>query len=176
MHSALNASENIYEDSHCCETKLWVDRISSPEFKDWKSLMLDPLLETLDSKIEGLAEIRSPKDNRYGILFRRVPSEKMAILFTPFKDQPPSEMVKKRYPDLLAQESPAKETVLRKTKRAYPHELVLNEQAWLDVQSDADGNMALSMEEIAVLQSARNSQGGFPLFINGSAGSGKSTI
>ena len=36
--------------------------------------------------------------------------------------------------------------------------------------------MALSLEEIDVLESARVNDGGYPLFINGRAGSGKSTI
>ncbi|MBL9183407.1 MAG: hypothetical protein JNN17_14810 [Verrucomicrobiaceae bacterium] len=176
LHSALNSSENIYQDFHCCETKLWVDTISSPGFKDRKNIFIGPAFETIDASGETLMEAKCKIDPQYGILFRRVPAKKMVILFTPFKGSAPYDAVRERYPELLCENDPDMEAVLRKTKRAYPQELLLNEDAWLQVQNDQDGNMALSFEEIEVLESARRPGGGYPLFINGSAGSGKSTI
>jgi len=176
LHSALSLSENIYQDYHCCETKLWVDAMSSSHFEDYRSLFVDPVFETIDSTETGLVEVRCKKDRNFGILFRRIPEQKMVILLTPFKGAPPLESVHSKYSDLLIDGTPNAEVVLKRTKRAYPHELLLNPEAWLQVQKDQDGNMALSLEEIDVLESARKPDGGFPLFINGSAGSGKSTI
>jgi hypothetical protein len=176
LHSALNSDNHIYTDAHCCETKLWVDTITSSDFKDWKPYFIQAVLETCDHDGRGLQEIRCQQDPNYGILFRRIPEEKMVILFTPFRGEAPKQLIQNRYADLLVEEAPSHQSVLRKTKRAYPHELVLIPPAWLAVQNDLDGNMALSVEEVEVLESARHNSGGFPLFINGSAGSGKSTI
>ena len=167
LHSALCSSENIYADAHCCETKLWVDTISSPEFRDWKNLFIEAVLETVDCPRLGLQEVRCSKDTNFGILFRRIPERNMVILFIPFRGTAPTDLVKAKYSELIGSMEPDAKIVLQKAKRAYPHELVLNPSAWLNVQNDEDGNMALSMEEIDVLESARIQQGGFPLFING---------
>ena len=175
LHSALCATQNIYHDFHCCETKLWVDTIETDEFANRLALFVEPIFETIDSKETGLAEARC-KDKRFGFLYRRVPEQNTVILFTPFKDKAPRERVQEMYPDLLAEGPINVEAALKRSKRAYPHELLLNEDAWFRVQKDKEGNMALSLEEIEVLESARVSDGGYPLFINGRAGSGKSTI
>ena len=175
LHSALSGSHNIYRDFHCCETKLWVDTIETEEFANRLNLFVEPIFETIDSKETGLAEARC-KDSHFGFLYRRVPERNTVILFTPFKDTAPRERVQQMYPDLLADGPLNVEVALKRSKRAYPHELLLNEDAWFQVQKDKEGNMALSLEEIEVLESARVSDGGYPLFINGRAGSGKSTI
>lgn len=177
LHSVLSATQNIYHDSHCCETKLWVDTIETEEFANRLNLFVEPIFDTISSTKTGLAEARCKgKDNHYGFLYRRVPEQNTLILFTPFKDHPPREKVMAMYPDLLADGALNKEAALKRSKRAYPHELLLSEDAWFRVQKDKEGNMALSLEEIEVLESARASGGGYPLFINGRAGSGKSTI
>jgi hypothetical protein len=176
LHSALSASQDIYRDFHCCETKLWVDTIAGEEFTNRLSLFVEPIFETIDSSESGLAEARCKQDKRFGILYRRVPEQKTVILFTPFKDKPPRARVQELYADLLADGLFNMEAVLKRSKRAYPQELLLNEDAWFRVQKDKEGNMALSLEEIDVLESARAPKGGYPLFINGRAGSGKSTI
>lgn len=176
LHAALSATHDIYRDFHCCETKLWVDTIENDAFSPRLNLFLDPIFDTIDSKETGLAEARCKRDNRFGILYRRVPEQKMLILFTPFKGKAPRETVQELYADLLAEGPLSMEAALKRSKRAYPHELLLNEEAWFRVQRDKEGNMALSLEEIEVLESARVSEGGYPLFINGRAGSGKSTI
>lgn len=175
LHSALSGTHNIYDDFHCCETKLWVDRIQSDEFSSRLSLFVEPILETMSSREAGLAEAKC-KDGRFGFLFRLVPEEKTIILFTPFNGKAPRDEVQESYADLLRDGPLDKDATLRRSKRAYPLELVLNEDSWFRVQKDKEGNMALSLEEIAVLESARVSDGGYPLFINGRAGSGKSTI
>jgi hypothetical protein len=57
---------------------------------------------------------------------------------------------------------------------------VLEQNAWLAIQKDEEANLALSPEEADLLESI-NTMGaagtlGYPLFINGRAGSGKSTM
>ncbi|MEN9259733.1 MAG: hypothetical protein Q6L60_02115 [Thermostichus sp. HHBFW_bins_43] len=56
-------------------------------------------------------------------------------------------------------------------RRAYPDYMVGDEAIWLEMQTEREGNLALSMEEEAILQ-----EQGMPLLINGRAGSGKSLM
>ena len=66
--------------------------------------------------------------------------------------------------------------VLRVTQRCYPQMILGDKDFWMDVQRDPRANLALSSEELVVLRSAQDVAQGFPLFINGRAGSGKTTI
>jgi len=62
-------------------------------------------------------------------------------------------------------------------RRAYPADVLGERQTFFGIEAEEEEtvNMALSVEEMNVIKSARV-PGGFPLFINGRAGSGKSTI
>jgi hypothetical protein len=68
------------------------------------------------------------------------------------------------------------ERMMQESRRAYPAIVMADEGLWLDLEQEPVANMALSPEESGVLDSARRSRSPFPLFINGRAGSGKSTI
>jgi len=62
-------------------------------------------------------------------------------------------------------------------KRGYPRYILADDTLWLEIEKDEQSNFVLSREEIEVLNACTNSQEGcFPLFINGRAGSGKSTM
>jgi len=64
-------------------------------------------------------------------------------------------------------------------RRIYPRHLIIGADEWWEVQSTRKANMVLSSEESMVLEtlrSADNQSPRYPLFINGRAGSGKSTI
>lgn len=73
-------------------------------------------------------------------------------------------------PDILQQPQPL-EVWKQYARRAYPDYMVTDEKIWLEMQRSTEGNLALSMEEEAVLQ-----QEAMPLLINGRAGSGKSLM
>lgn len=178
LHSALEPAANPYHDSHCCETDLWVERIKQADFVSRLTAFVDPILDTIDYQDEGLSEIRCKTDNNFGILFRRIPDANMVILFTPFRGKAPLDEIRAKFGTLV---DPTvafdHEQGLKRAKRAYSHDLILNDDAWFEIQKDSEGSMALSPEEVAVLESARAQNGNaFPLFINGRAGSGKSTI
>lgn len=68
--------------------------------------------------------------------------------------------------------------LLRLAIRSYPYFMILDREAWLGIQKDKEANLALSPEEGDLLKSIgrMNSSEKFPLFINGRAGSGKSTM
>ena len=71
-------------------------------------------------------------------------------------------------------------SVLRRCVRAYASLLLADEDRWMEIERADEGapNLALSPEEAEVLNSSRgpSGSGGFPMFINGRAGSGKSTV
>ena len=63
--------------------------------------------------------------------------------------------------------------------RSYPAYLLADEESWLAIERGKEANLALSPEEEQILQSVSSSSVGndsLPLFINGRAGSGKSTM
>lgn len=69
------------------------------------------------------------------------------------------------------------ETLVRQARRAYPLDVFLLESRdFAKVQSEKESNLALSSEEIGILNQVHSSKNRFPLFINGRAGTGKSTI
>jgi hypothetical protein len=64
-------------------------------------------------------------------------------------------------------------------RRSYPSYLLADEQSWLAIERGKEANLALSAEEELILKSvstAAPGNGSLPLFINGRAGSGKSTM
>jgi hypothetical protein len=64
-------------------------------------------------------------------------------------------------------------------RRSYPAYLLADEESWLAIEQGNEANLALSTEEERILKSvsrATPGQGSLPLFINGRAGSGKSTM
>lgn len=64
-------------------------------------------------------------------------------------------------------------------RRSYPAYLLADEQSWLAIERGKEANLALSAEEEQILKSVSTSipgNGSLPLFINGRAGSGKSTM
>ncbi|NET60534.1 MAG: hypothetical protein F6K47_31670 [Symploca sp. SIO2E6] len=61
-------------------------------------------------------------------------------------------------------------------RRAYPSYLLADEYSWRAIENEESSNLALSAEERAILHSVSTSQPSLPLFLNGQAGSGKSTM
>jgi hypothetical protein len=75
----------------------------------------------------------------------------------------------------LQQDPPLLGDVTRIAFRGYPAFLLADDLAWKAIENDAVANLALSSEEEALLHKA--SRGNLqPVFINGRAGSGKSTM
>ena len=76
-------------------------------------------------------------------------------------------------------EIPSLDWALRSASRAYPSWLLADPQLWIAIQQDEAANLALSVEETKLLASVAgeaSNQHSLPLFINGQAGSGKSTM
>jgi len=60
-------------------------------------------------------------------------------------------------------------------KRAYPQYILADDTLWMAIEKEPQSNFILSKEEITILEKCAKEEA-FPLFINGRAGSGKSTV
>lgn len=60
--------------------------------------------------------------------------------------------------------------------RTYPYYMLADENLWIEMERDPMGNFSLSDEEARILRPPKGAPIQFPLFINGRAGSGKSTV
>lgn len=71
------------------------------------------------------------------------------------------------------------ESIMKESFRTYPSYILYDENIWLEIQEESEGNLALSTEEAQIFNSIihnNETENLFPLFINGRAGSGKSTL
>jgi hypothetical protein len=97
--------------------------------------------------------------------------------------------VSKESPQLIKSQSKASYNILARqlnlcdltpfARRSYPAYLLADEESWLAIERGKEANLALSAEEEQILKSVSTSapgKGSLPLFINGRAGSGKSTM
>ena len=156
------------------ESEDWVQR-TDKETGGYSSYIsnLHPLVFDLTDKPQSTVE---KFEGNLGILFRRIPEEKVLYLIAPVRmDQQDDILIlKERYKNEL-QEQVSQEHLLRKSKRAYPSFVIYQPELWIhDIQEkDEKANLALSKEEAEVLRSREK---GYPLFINGRPGSGKSTV
>jgi len=62
-------------------------------------------------------------------------------------------------------------TLRYKSSKCYPAFIVIDYETWLAVEEDNQANLALSNEELSILQNIE-----YPFYVSGLAGSGKSTI
>ncbi|MEY2864238.1 MAG: hypothetical protein RLY58_1945, partial [Pseudomonadota bacterium] len=69
-----------------------------------------------------------------------------------------------------------KQQLKRASRRAYPEEMLSDTTLWQQLQADSFGNLPLSDQEAHIIGLAKQTNRPYPLFINGQAGSGKSTV
>lgn len=174
--TAMNRDINIYRDYHVCETALWTEKVK--EHLHHLNKIPEKLFTLIDETEEAVHHLKIQAQKPYTVVCRIDPKRRQLFLLYP------STLVATQTPQapwtgILDSPEPLETDLsVRYAKRAYPLDLVLDEEAWYEVQKESEGNMALSYEEVEVLESVRSTgdQRGFPLFINGRAGSGKSTV
>lgn len=184
LKSWLGLSSVYLSNSTIYETQEWTESIKEKGTYDFKETICKSILN-LQSNIpidpvwekEGDRNIcLSSFEHQIYILFEKVNFENenpILILYKIFKGEKPNEseleQVLKNY--LYPTADVNKERLIRDAKRAYPDYILIEPQLWFRIQEDSVANLALSPEEESLLQSAT-----FPMFINGQAGSGKSTM
>jgi hypothetical protein len=178
LHNALSGSANLYADIVCCESKDWVLEVVHENLRNRIVLFAERIYDTAISDQKEWLEVRL-KEEELSFLCRVFPDQRKIFLVCPFTAETRSRRNKlvEQYKDVLLAppDKITEELILKHSIRAYTATVLEDTKLWTDIQLDEKGNMALSHEEVLVLESARQ-RDAFPLFINGRAGSGKSTI
>lgn len=176
---------DIYlSNSTIYETQEWTESIKERDIYDFKETICNSILDLQGAnpnivwKKGGSRNICLAQfEHQLYILFEKIDfgnENPILVLYKVFRGEKPDEneieQVLKNY--LYSNNSEIKKDMLiRDAKRAYPDYIIIEPQLWFRIQEDSVANLALSPEEESLLQSAT-----FPMFINGQAGSGKSTM
>lgn len=197
--------ETITEDWVIYESEEWIGRFKAREIQeDWRTyyqIVAGIRGEAIES--QAFPDLPNVKlgglDDRY-ILYGELKTAEPVVggvlfLLAPFNRQPTREEIievgKKtalfdgsRAMNVLAGDAQTQligslQNLTPYARRSYPSYLLADEESWLAIEQGNEANLALSTEEEQILKSVSRStpgQGSLPLFINGRAGSGKSTM
>lgn len=171
--------QNDKYDWFICESPTWrQNMLSDKKLQNQLPRYYDVVLSLVDSKgADG--NVYAHKDKpEVKVLYRVIPGLKRIYLAAPITRESDIEMLASQHAQILqaAPEALTEQLILQNSVRSYPEDVLLEEEMWYGIQKDADANMALSPEEMEILESVSKGGTGYPLFINGRAGSGKSTL
>ena len=177
--------EMLIDDLFVLETESWTKNIKSQSFVPFLA-SYRKLLEQMTyterlrpGNTECDLEILWDRDHEIGILYYYRPDMKRLLLLEPLFEHA-VDTVKREHENLLHQAIASQNTFSGIAVRSYPLLMVLDAAAWIAIQQDREANLALSPEETKLVEDIREAgikgSGGYPLFINGRAGSGKSTM
>lgn len=175
-----------FGDVTVLESPIWVSAMRAFRETSGKQGLLTPIWELLqevcEDRSENWPERYERESQRYGVcvLYRHFPESNQLYLISPLDMSGANKETNAAEAKQLLEDSHnfGDEELLRNAARAYPDFVVYDREVWESTQASVDANLALSPEEsdvlAEVLDPTRGS--GFPLFINGRPGSGKSTI
>lgn len=154
------------------ESRQWIEKVSSrvailPRIRDFVSEILE--LAAIGERTPDLEENCElvPQNKRLRIAYQWLENGQVLYLHDLFEDgHEPEGAIKKENA----------KTAQRSFYRAYPTWMLSDEELWVQLEQDRFGNFSLSPEENEILHPPSGKSLQFPLFINGRAGSGKSTI
>lgn len=155
------------------ETDDWIDMVGKETVLPYLASIADAALCAYESP-NGLDQV--PVQGRADWRLWYLKNDDGVLLLELSVDGPSSPLSERT--SRIRQLNDAAQTIdiRREARRAYPGHLLADSALWVDLEREQQANMALSPEESAVLENARSPDNPFPLFINGRAGSGKSTI
>ena len=168
-----NEQKNI-SDTLVCESERWVEKVLDRKVKQVLVNFFDELSKLpTDYSEDTVYRVRD-----FFVVYRYFKILDKLFLAGIAEDEEGVSELKKKYELIFsADESEvSKETILKFSLRAYPLLILADQESWFEIQNDREANLALSPEESEILESVHSTDGGFPIFINGRAGSGKSTI
>lgn len=176
-HAGLGVSDESADadqlDRIVCESHSWVQQVSEPKIRAQLNRLSQACLRALSSE-EGLHYWESAEKQGWGVWSYRRDGYVLLLQVVDGSATSSQESEARRIAAEL--DCSGVDALLQESRRAYPAIVLADEQLWLDLEVEQLANMALSPEETEVLDSTRRSESPFPLFINGRAGSGKSTI
>lgn len=172
----LKSNKDMFADSYFIyESFEWVEAVGTTEISNRLFKVADAISQFIDSGDDWLT-----KDiGGFIVCGLKIPHLKICYLMTICRDQEVAINMQKFDFDGLNDEDELNNHVIRMSRKSYPALLLADVDFWISIQKNQEFNLALSPEESDLLKSAVNSDNeseGFPLFINGRAGSGKSTI
>ncbi len=183
------------------ESEAWLQRFATPLLQTaWQTF--NRIITTLvDAPPQwGQATpwpgVRHYSEEGYTILYSRIttsdrPPRQVLFLIAPFTTPPQDRDILALLeplwqasghqgdinPDIFNPDIPTNLDALTTiARRAYPDYLLADETHWLEIENDERANLALSAEEEAILHAVSTQKPSLPLFLNGQAGSGKSTM
>ena len=173
LYNAFTHRAGLSDEDIIYETSEWKQSIEEKAIANQLNRFAEPCMEGL-SRDPGFHFIEVSGRSGWGIWVYR--TNMRLVLLTPVTEanRELASQTKEKYQALFKGSDP--EEISRFSRRAYPAYMLADEDTWIDIEKEPVANMALSPEESEVLLSARQPQGAFPLFVNGRAGSGKSTI
>ena len=152
------------------ESKNWVDKVVQCE--DLLPRLKDQILEILDvgaSEADDYAPqiVKVTKREDYEIAYQWLENGRRLFLYDLVKDghEPDGAISRNGSVDIQ-----------RYLYREYPDWMLYDDKMWNELEKDRFGNFSLSPEESRILHPSDGNGVSFPLFINGRAGSGKSTV
>lgn len=174
LYRLLGGDLNRNVEEFVCESERWMCAVGNKRVRDRLVLIGEAVTKIADEKPNDC----SRKVRDYEIVYRWFPALNKLFLAGLCTSADERDQVEQAYGTLLTSDATTidEELLLRNSARAYPSILLADEDAWMDIQKDGESNLALSPEETTVLESVHSQEGGYPIFINGRAGSGKSTI
>jgi hypothetical protein len=167
------------------ETEEWVRKMRAPENRDFLALyhqMIEQLgTDKLRAATSNTGMVTHWEDNgRLGVVYLYRPDLHRLLLLEPIRQSDDVNAVLAEHGKRLASTGGEQQDLSRIAARSYPYLMILDQTAWLAIQKDEEANLALSPEEAELLESIHRAgvegELGYPLFINGRAGSGKSTM
>lgn len=166
------------------ESEDWVNLITSKDYEDHRVSFFKIIKEFLNdpSKNKNNNSIASADDPDLKIIFRFFENERHLYLIAPLykRNADKAAYFFDNYKEFLDKNYIFnREDLLRKSVKAYPEIIAYESDTWLTIQKNNEGNLALSPEEEEILKNINSDNQDnpkYPLFINGRAGSGKSTI
>ena len=155
------------------ETEEWLSHVSADRISKQLAVLCEPCRDALALE-SGLNRVPVPDRSGWWVWAFREPGRLLLLSLSSEDNGEKAEEYARKVTEELSAEGT--ESLLRVSRRAYPALILADDEFWIDLERDALANFALSPEETSVLESARSPERPFPLFINGRAGSGKSTI
>lgn len=185
------------------ESEAWLARFAEPHCRsEWRTFnrIITELADAEGDRGEPTPwdGIRLYCEPEHAILYSRIttadhPTRQVLFLIAPFRDRPDPDTLQtildplwkishhhhngeqNRY--LFSSQTPTTlDELTTIARRAYPDYLLADETNWLEIETDERANLALSAEEEAILHNVSTQKPSLPLFLNGQAGSGKSTM
>jgi tetratricopeptide (TPR) repeat protein len=161
------------------ETEEWVRRFRQPKIRDYWQTFGKLVTDACNCRTGK----RSLSDSDCHISFQRLhtsdqPSRDVLILLGVDKTASNPDLTVSPFLEAILDDEVQTDDLIGFASRCYPAYLLADADSWKQIEFNDEANLALSAEEEAMLEvaSRADKSATLPIFINGRAGSGKSTM